>query len=91
MKVPDKFELEQKTFPTDYRFIRAGSRGKELTVSEKSDQYAKFFTVGEKQILMPDDDEDDIVKGLDLLQNTLNQRLCCIVYEVRTISYVGSR
>ena len=61
MKVPEKFELEQKTFSTDYRFIRAGSRGKELTVSEKSDQYAKFFTIGEKQILMPDDDEDDIV------------------------------
>jgi len=58
---PEKFELEEKSFPTDYAFIRAGSRGKELTVSDKSDQYAKFFTVGAKQILMPDEDEDVLV------------------------------
>ena len=60
---PEKFELEEKTFSTDYAYIRAGSRGKELTVSDKSDQYAKFFTVGAKQILMPDEDEDDLVWG----------------------------
>ena len=60
---PEKYELEEKTFSTDYAYIRAGSRGKELTVSDKSDQYAKFFTVGAKQILMPDEDEDDLVLG----------------------------
>ena len=62
---PEKFELEEKSFPTDYAFIRAGSRGKELTVSDKSDQYAKFFTVGAKQILMPDEDEDVLVQASD--------------------------
>ena len=66
---PEKFELEEKTFSTDYAYIRAGSRGKELTVSDKSDQYAKFFTVGAKQILMPDEDEDDLVWGWDFFSN----------------------